>query len=307
MRAVRFDHYGPVDVLDVVEVDEPRPGPGQVRVRVAATSINPGESQIREGAMAERAPSTFPSGQGSDLAGVVDWLGDGVQDWAVGDEVVGWTDDRTAQAELVIVDAAHLTRRPPGVAWEQVAGLYVAGCTAYQLVQRGGVSASDTVVLAGATGGVGSIAVQLLRRTDARVLAVAGPDNDAWLRSMGAEPVNHGDDLLQRLRQAAPDGVDALLDCFGGGYVQMGLDLGVEPSRIVTIIDFDTAQRVGAQSFTSYQQASAEQVGELAAMIERGQLMVPVDRVYPLDEVRDAYTQLERRHTRGKIVLRVSA
>jgi NADPH:quinone reductase-like Zn-dependent oxidoreductase len=134
-QAVRFDQYGGMDVLHVVEVDRPVPGPGQILVGVKAAGINPGEAKIRMGLLAERWPATFPSGQGSDLAGVVEELGDGVTGFAVGDEVLGWTDNRASHAEFVRVDAANLVPKPTGVSWEAAGSLFVAGVTAYAMVR----------------------------------------------------------------------------------------------------------------------------------------------------------------------------
>lgn len=306
-RAVRFDHYGPVDVLEVVAVPRPEPGPGEVLVEVVASSINPGEIMIREGAMDERAPATFPSGQGSDLAGRVAGLGSGVTGWQVGDEVIGWTDRRAAQAEYVTVPAGQLTARPAGVPWEQAACLYVAGCTAYGMVEAVAPTVGEAVVVAGATGGVGSIAIQLLRLRGARVLGVAGPANDAWLASLGVEPVNYGERLGARLRAAAPDGLAALLDAFGGGYVELGVELGLAPERIVTVIDFDAAERYGTKTVFGHAIASPAVLAELAGMIEAGQITVPIAATYRLDDVRAAYSRLAERHTRGKIALLIAA
>ena len=134
-RAVRFSEYGGIDVLQVVEVERPVPGPGQVLVRVKSAGINPGEAAIRTGVMHERWPATFPSGQGSDLAGVVEEVGDGVEGFATGDEVIGFTHDRASHAEFVLVEAEHLVARPNGVPWEAAGGLFVAGTTAYAAVR----------------------------------------------------------------------------------------------------------------------------------------------------------------------------
>jgi NADPH:quinone reductase len=306
MRAVRFDHYGPVDVLDVVDVDRPTPGEREVLVEVATTGINPGEIAIREGAMAETAPATFPSGQGSDFAGRIVERGPGVAGWNVGDEVLGWTDNRAAQAEYVAVSEDQLTARPPSVPWDQAGALYVAGCTAYGMVDLVRAQSGETAVVFGAAGGVGSIATQLLVRDEVRVLAVAGPSNEEWLRSIGAEPVHYGEGLGHRLREAAPDGIDAALDAHGGGYVELAVGLGVDPDRVVTIIDFAAAERLGAQTVFGYQVASAGMLAELAELIETGELTVPIAATYRLEQVREAYTQLAERHTRGKIVLQVA-
>jgi len=162
-RAVKFNNYGGIEVLQVVEVDCPKPGPGKVLVRVKAAGINPGEASIRKGLFAKRWPATFPSGLGSDLAGIVEELGPGVANVAVGDEVIGFTNERASQAEFVLVEPGNLVPRPPNVSWEQAGTLFVAGTTAYAAVRSVGLSAGDTVVVSGAAGGVGSIAVQLAR------------------------------------------------------------------------------------------------------------------------------------------------
>jgi len=305
MKAVRFDRYGGVDVLEVREVPVPVPGAGEVRVEVKAAGINPGEAMIRQGAMHEIFPATFPSGQGSDLAGVVVEFGAGVESFSVGDEVLGFTNNRASQAEFVVVPADQLTTKPSAVSWEAAGALFVAGTTAYAAVGSVQLGPSDTVAIAGAAGGVGTIAVQLARRTGATVLGIAGPSNDQWLAAHDVIPVNYGDGLAGRLRSAAPDGrVDAFLDFFGGGYVELAItELGIAPDRIDTIIDFPALERFGVKFVGNQDGANAAVLAELAALIAAGQLEVPIAEVIPLDEVQRAYSTLERRHTRGKIVL----
>jgi NADPH:quinone reductase-like Zn-dependent oxidoreductase len=301
---VRFDDYGDVDVLDVREVERPVPGSGQVLVRVKAAGINPGEASIRKGLLHERWPSTFPSGEGSDLAGVVEEVGSEVDRVAVGDEVIGWTDERASHAELVLVSVEHLVARPAGVPWEVAGALFVAGVTAYAAVRAVGAGSGDTVVVSGAAGGVGSIAVQLARLAGAAVIGLAGESNHQWLLEHGAIPVAYGDGVVGRIREVSDGHVTAFVDTFGGGYVAMAIDeLGVAPERVDTIIDWDAAQKYGAKMEGSAAGASTEVLAELAGLIDRGELEVPIARVFPLDQVRDAYRELERRHTRGKIVL----
>jgi NADPH:quinone reductase-like Zn-dependent oxidoreductase len=303
-RAVRFNEYGDIDVLRVEEVDRPTPAPGQVLVRVKAAGINPGEAMIRRGMMHQLYPATFPSGQGSDLAGVVAERGDGVADFAVGDEVIGFTDERAAQAELVVVEAANLTKKPAKVSWEVAGSLFVVGSTAYAAVRAVAPRRGETVVVSGAAGGVGSLVVQLARRTGARVVGIAGPANHDWLRDHGVVPVAHGDGLRERITAAAPDGVDAFVDTHGDGYVALAVELGVAPERIDTIADFAAIEKFGVRGDGSAAGASAEVLAELADLIQTGELDVPIAATYPLNEVREAYTELARGHTRGKIVLR---
>jgi len=303
-RAVRFDEYGDIDVLNVVEVERPAPGPGQVLVRVKAAGINPGEASIRKGLMHERWPATFPSGQGSDLAGVVEEVGPEVDSFSLGDEVLGWTDQRGSHAELVVVRGDQLTRKPPGVPWEAAGALFVAGTTAYAAVRAVGAGSGDTVVVSGAAGGVGSLTVQLARLAGAAVIGLAGESNHQWLLEHGAIPVSYGDGVAGRIREVTDDHVDALIDTFGGGYVALAVEeLGVAPERVDTIIDWAAAEQYGVKTEGTAAAADAEVLAQLIELVDSGQLEVPIARVYPLEEVRDAYRELERRHTRGKIVL----
>jgi NADPH:quinone reductase-like Zn-dependent oxidoreductase len=177
MKAVRFDHYGGIDVLKVADVPRPAPGPGQVLVQVKAAGINPGEAKIREGLLHSRWPATFPSGEGSDLAGIVAQIGDRVTGFAPGDEVIGFTDNRASQAEYVVVEEKNLAAKPAGVPWEVAGALFVAGTTAYAAVRSVALSTGDTVAVSGAAGGVGSIAVQLARRAGATVIGLASEAN----------------------------------------------------------------------------------------------------------------------------------
>lgn len=305
MKAVRFDHYGDVDVLNVVDVEAPAAGEGQVVVRVAAAGINPGEAAIRSGALHERWPATFPSGQGSDLAGVVTEVGSGVDGVSVGDEVIGYTDERASHAELVVVDAEHVTPRPAAVPWEVAGSLYVVGATAYAAVRAVGLREGDVVVVSGAAGGVGTLVVQLARDAGATVVGLASEDHHDWLREHGALPVTYGDGVAERIREAAGGRVDAFIDLFGSGYVELAIELGVPPERIDTIADYTAPQRhPGVKTDGNMAGASPETLAELGALIAEGRLEVPIAGVYPLAEVREAYAELARRHTLGKIVLR---
>ena len=304
-KAVRYDDYGGVDVLQVVDVERPVPGPGQVLVRVRAAGINPGEAKIRDGLLAGRWPSTFPSGQGSDLAGTVEELGEGVTGLALGDDVIGWTDNRASHAELVCVDAGHLVPKPAGVSWEVAGGLFVAGVTAYAAVRAVAAGPGDVVVVSGAAGGVGSITVQLAKNAGATVIGLASPANHEWLTGHGVIPVTYGAGVADRIRAVKVGGghVDAFIDTIGGDYVELALSLGVKPDRIDTIANFGAKEKYGVKIDGNAAGSSADVLAELAGLIDQGQLEIPVAAVYPLAEVRAAYRELEKGHTRGKIVL----
>jgi NADPH:quinone reductase-like Zn-dependent oxidoreductase len=303
-KAVRYDEFGGIDVLRVDEVERPVPGDGQVLVRVKAAGINPSEAVIRTGAVAQLFPSTFPSGQGSDLAGVIEEVGAGVGGFSPGDEVIGFTNNRASQAELVLVEAGDIVRKPEKVSWEAAGGLYVAGVTAWGAVNAVQPKEGETVVVSGAAGGVGSLAVQLARRTGATVIGLASESNHEWLKSHGVIPVAYGDGVADRIKAAAPSGVDAFVDTYGGGYVDIAIALGVPAGRIDTIADYAAAAKYGVKTAGGAEAGpGAKVLAELAGLIADGHLEVPIANVYPLARVREAYAELERRHTRGKIVL----
>jgi NADPH:quinone reductase-like Zn-dependent oxidoreductase len=302
MKAVRFDEYGGADVLKVVDVPKPEPGPGQVLVQVKAAGINPGEAKIRDGQLHSRWPSTFPSGEGSDLAGVVAQTGPGVTGWSAGDEVIGYTDNRASHAEYVVVEAQNLTAKPAALPWEVAGSLFVAGATAYAAVRAVTLTEGDTVVVSGAAGGVGSIAVQLARLAGAIVIGLASEVHHEWLTGHGVIPVAYGDGVADRIRQVTGK-VDAFIDTVGGDYVELALSLGVVPSRIDTIARFDAVEKYGIKAEGNAAGASASVLAELAALIAAGQLEVPIAAAFPLDRVQDAYRELASGHTLGKIVL----
>ncbi|MCP9620799.1 NADP-dependent oxidoreductase [Nocardia otitidiscaviarum] len=271
MKAVRYNEFGGIDVLRIDDVDRPVP----------------------------------TAGQGSDLAGVVVELGGGVERFSPGDEVIGFSERRSAQAELVVVDIDNLIPKPDNVPWEVAGGLYVAGVTAWGAVHSVQLEQGRTVVVSGAAGGVGSLAVHLARRAGATVIGLASEPGHEWLRSHGVIPVAYGDGVMGRIEVAAPNGIDAFIDTFGDGYVELALALGVTRERIDTTIDFAAAAKYGVKTEPGPRtRPAAEVLAELADLIAAGYLEVPIANVYPLTQVRDAYTELERGHTHGKIVLR---
>jgi NADPH:quinone reductase-like Zn-dependent oxidoreductase len=297
---VRFDSYGGIEVLQVADVPMPEPSRGEALVKVKAASINPGEAKIREGLMHAMWPATFPSGEGSDLAGIVTKLGLGVDSFAVGAEVIGFTDQRASHAEYVLVDAQNLTIKPAKVSWEVAGSLAVAGSTAYASVRAVSVKNGDTVAVSGAAGGVGSITVQLATRTGAKVIGIAGPANHQWLAAHGVKPESYGADLADRLRKTR---IDAFIDTHGGGYVKLAVELGVPRDRIQTIIDFAAVREYGVKAEGSNAARNASVLAELATLIASGDLEVPIAATFPLDQVRAAFSLLGHGHVRGKIVL----
>ncbi len=302
-RAVRFDRYGGREVLYVADVPMPIPPEDEVVVAVRAAAIDPGEATIRSGALQERFPATFPSGEGSDLAGVVTTLGEGVEEFAEGDEVLGFSWSRSSHATHVSVPTKQLIRKPQELSWEVAGSLYVVGCTAYAAVRAVNVKKNDTVAVSAATGGVGTIVVQLLGIRGAHALGIASPANADWLTAHGAVPVPYGDGLTERLQAAAPDGIDAFIDLLGPEYLELAVDVGIPHDRIETIAASAKAAELGVKAEGSVTASTAGVLSEMADLVASGVIEVPIAATYPLDQVAEAFEQLERRHARGKIVL----
>ncbi|MGA9883648.1 MAG: NADP-dependent oxidoreductase [Candidatus Acidiferrales bacterium] len=300
MKAVRFDKYGGIDVLYVADVPTPEPAAGEVLVRVKAAAINPGESKIREGMFKVMWPATFPSGEGSDFAGIVTSVGPDVVELAAGDEVFGFTDRRASHAEYVTAEAQNLTRKPANVSWEVAGSLAVAGSTAFACVRAVALKSGDTVAVSGAAGGVGSIAVELAKRAGAEVIGIASLSKHDWLVVHGVEPVVHGAGLAEALRKYR---INAFIDTHGAGYVKLAIELGVAPQRINTIIDFAAAKEYGVKSEGGQTAKNVSVLAELARLVASGALEVPIAATFPLSEVRAAFSLLEQGHTHGKIVL----
>jgi NADPH:quinone reductase len=302
-RAVQFDEYGGLDVLQVREVEVGPPGDEDVVVEVKAAGINPGEASIRKGLLAEKWPATFPSGQGSDLAGVVKEVGAQVEGFAAGDEVLGWSEARSSQAELCVVPAEQLIAKPAELSWEVAGSLYVVGITAFAAVRAVDIGEGDTVVVSAAAGGVGTITVQLLQVRGAKVVGLASESHHDWLCEHGVTPVAYGEGVMGRILEATPRGIDAFIDLYGPEYVELAVELDVPPEKIETIIAYEKAQEVGAKAEGSSEATTPEILKEMAELVAAGKIEVPIAATYPLDEVREAFEQVEDRHTLGKIVL----
>lgn len=269
---VQFSEYGGPDVLELVPMARPVPGAGEVVVRVMAAGLNPGESSIREGRLEVTPPVSFPQGQGSDFAGVIDDVGEGVERWHLHDEVLGHT-VRGAQATWVVVPAGNIIAKPAGLAWEIAGSLFVAAANAWQAVQGANPGPGRTVLVHAAAGGVGGIAGQLCRLRGATVIGTCSRTSFDYLRQHGVIPVEYGADLDAELARVAPGGIDAELN-------RMGDD------SLVTVDSTDTVV-----------------LQRIAAMVANHQLSIPLAAVYPLERVQDAYRELEAGHAHGKIVL----
>ncbi|MFK0247354.1 NADP-dependent oxidoreductase [Amycolatopsis azurea] len=299
-RSIAFTEYGDSRVLHVLERELPEPGPGQVRIAVRAAGVNPIDWKIRAGLMAEVFPTEFPAVPGGDVAGVVDAIGEGVSGFAAGDEVLG--SGVGGYAEFVLADPAKLTHKPESLSWELAAALPVVVNTAYRALNLLDLEKGETLLVDGAAGGVGTIAVQLAVARGLTVVGTASEANHDYLRSLGAVPVQYGEGLAERVRAVAPQGIDASFDASGQSLATL-VELTGGPKRVVTIAAADAADH--GVRFTSG--SPAEQVpGSLtegAALAAEGKLTLPISRVYPLAEAAAAQDESQAGHVRGKLVL----
>ena len=301
VKAARFSRFGGPEVLEIVDLPDPHPGPGQVRIAVRAAGVNPSDWKKREGLMDPELPQTM----GYEAAGVVDELGEGVADVAVGDRVFGLSAEGAAQAELAVL--SFYAPIPPSLDFPGAAALPAAIETATRALDQLGVGAGagrgSTLLINGASGSVGSAAVQLAVVRGARVIGTASPANHDYLRSLGAEPVAYGEGLAGRVRALAPDGVDAALDVAGSGVLPELIELADGPEYVVTIADFGGAREHGVRFSSGDAGRAVHALGEIGELIESGRFSLPVARTFPLAEIAQAHRVGEDGHVRGKLVL----
>ncbi|MET9955149.1 NADP-dependent oxidoreductase [Streptomyces sp. NPDC006339] len=303
MEAIVYEEFGGPEVLrHASDVTAPEPGPGEVRVKVAAVGVNPLDWKRRYGWVEEFYPTTFPAVPGLEFSGTVDAIGEGVTELAVGDEVFGWT-KTGAYAAYAIADT--VARKPAGLSWEHAASIPVAGETSRRVLELLGVTRGETLLLHGAAGAVGAVAAQLAVAAGVTVVGTASERNHDFLRALGVIPVAYGEGLADRVRAAAPQGVDAVFDAAGHDTLPVSIELlGGETARIVTIAAPDAADHGIVFSGVTVEAATARTwLAELAALAAGGGLRIDIAETFPLKEAARAQELSESGHVRGKLVL----
>jgi NADPH:quinone reductase-like Zn-dependent oxidoreductase len=306
-RTVVAEGYGGPEVLALQDILLPPPGEGQVLVEVRAAGTNPIDYKLYSGDMG-RDPAKLPMPIGLEVAGVVVAVAPGAACYTgpltVGDEVIV-TNINGGYSERVIAEAADVGHKPESLSFGQAAGLLLAGGTAWHLLTNTRVGTGDTVLIHGASGGVGLLAVQLAVARGAKVIATASPSRHAQLRGYGAEPVSYGEGLAERVRAIGP--VDAALDLVGTDEaLDTSVELVADRSRIATIAGFARAGELGIAALTGAdggQEIRDASRVELIGLAAAGKLDVTVDKSLPLDEAPEAHRYLQTGHARGKVVL----
>ena len=301
MKAIQYSRFGGPEVLELVELPDPLPGSGEIRVAVRAVGVNPIDWKLRSG----MTDGGLPQGSGREIAGVVDALGEGVEDAAPGDRVFGFVADGAGAAELALL--ADYARIPPSLDFAGAAALPVAVETATRTLNLLEVGEDTILLVNGAAGAVGSSAVQLARLRGAHVIGTASPPNHEYLRSLGAEPTTYGEGLVHRVREIASGGVDAALDAAGGGALPALVQLAAGPERVVTIADYAGAQETGARfSGGISTKRAVHALRDVGPLIESGRFALAVAQTFALEEIGAAQALSQTGHVRGKLVLLVA-
>jgi len=301
-RAVQFTRFGGVDVLEIADIARPQPGPGEVLVEVLAAGVNHMEAFIRQGMFDSEHSAAFPMRQGTDFSGIVVGLGEGVSDLKLRSDVVGHA-LVGSHATHIVVPRQNLVAKPASVSWEVGGALFLAGVTAWRAIEAMHIGPDDTVVVSAAAGGVGSMEIQLAKLRGATVLGTCGERNFDYLRQIGVKPIVYGDGIADRIRAAAPNGVTVFLDNFGGDNAELAEELGIEPARFHSSDDRKEIELRAVWPDAETARRDTEILGELVALVRDQKLRVLVSGFYPYGFVQDAFDDLEKRHSRGKIVL----
>lgn len=302
MKVAYVSNPGAPDVLQVREIPTPVPGRGQVRVRARASGVQPFDLAVREGWRPPYASGDLSRVPGNEFAGVIDEVGDAVEGWTSGMEVLGFN-LLGCYAEYVVVGGDQIVSKPASMSWE-VAGGFTAGAqTAEMTWEEVGPRAGEAALIHGAAGNVGGFAVQLARLRGARVIGTARPEHHAYLRALGAEPVDYRTDLIDSVRSLAPQGVDVVLDCAGRGALEATVELVKDLTRTRTLYEHEEGPRVGVATVSG--QRSAARLARLVALYDDGRLSSLIRSVYPLGRAADAHRELSTGHGRGKIVITI--
>jgi NADPH:quinone reductase-like Zn-dependent oxidoreductase len=302
MKAFVYRRYGGPEVLEYTDVPDPKLSQTSVLVRVRAAALNPADHMLQAGLGDSHTDAWFPVIPGWDVAGVVERVGTGVNEFAPGDEVIGYLRQEIlhhgAYAELVSAPVETLARKPRTASWPEAAGLPLAGLTAYRaIIQTLDVAPGETLLIHGAAGGVGAVAAQLAVARQARVIGVASAGHHAFLRSIGVLPVARGEGIVGCVQALAPDGVDAVLDCVGKGVLHATAEVRSSRTRACSIADG------GPGITTVFVRSDSAILTRLVEMVDAGELRVPIAATYPLAQAAAAQAALKQSHSPGKIVL----
>jgi len=298
MRAIQFSRYGGPEVLDIVEIDPPHPGPGEVRIRVRAAGVNASDWKRREGQYRAFEEVGFPSGVGVEASGIVVEVGPGVSDTFVGDAVFGY--GRATMAEHAIL--THWVHKPDDLPFEIAGGLPVISETAWRSLDELGVKAGEMLLVSGAAGGIGSAVIQLARIRGISTIGTASQQKHDYLKDLGAIPTTYGPGLADRIRQLAPEGVDAALDVAGSGIIPELITITGGPARVLSVADF-SAEEYGAKFSRGPPKEPEQVLADVARLYSRGLFRLHIERSFPLEQTAEAQIISAAGRVTGKLII----
>lgn len=301
MKAIAFNSFGGPDVLRLVDVEPPNAGPGEVRIRVRAAGVNPSDWKRREGQYRAFENTPFPAGLGVEGAGIVDQIGPGVVDVAIGESLFGF--GRNLMAEQAIL--THWARKPDTLSFEAAAGLPVTSDTATRALDQVGVAKGQGLLVSGTAGGVGTAIVQLATLRGITVIGTARTAKHAYLRGLGAVPTTYGEGLEERVRALMPNGVDAAIDVAGSGIIPELIRIVGDPAHVLSVADF-SAEHYGAKVSRGPPADPARLFAEMIDLCTAGVFIVPIDRTFPLDRAKEAQRASQSGDVTGKLIVRVA-
>lgn len=299
MKAARFSRFGGPEVLEIVDLPDPHPDAGELRIAVRAAGVNASDWKKRRGLMDQELPQTL----GYEAAGIVDEIGAGVSGVAVGDRVFGASPYGAAQAELTVL--SYWAPIPDSLDFARAAAIPAAAETAARSLDQLGVTVGSTLLINGASGSVGSAAVQLAIERGARVIGTGSPGTHDALRSLGAEPISYGEGMPDRVRAIAPSGADFALDVAGSGVLPELVELAGTPERVITVADFAGAQQTGVRFSRGDTGRATYALAQVARLAEAGRFSIAIGQTFPLAEVAEAQRVGEAGTVRGKLLLLV--
>lgn len=310
MKAAYFEEFGELNQIKVGELDKPEPGEGEVLIRIQSAGVNPVDAAVARGMLKDAIPAEFPVIPGWDVAGVIEDRGHSARRFAKGDKVYAYARRPVIQngtfAEYISIPESYVAKSPDKLTMEEAGGVPLTGLTAYQsLFDAGRLKGGETVLILGASGGVGSLAIQLANWKGATVIGVAGSSNQDYMKGLGADyTIDYSKgDVGEAVDKIAPNGVDMIFHCSRGDSLAQSHDRLKDGGRLISITNSDPERRDDVHFQYVFVEPNAVQLEHLSELADSGNLKVPVSKTYVLDEAQQALQKIESQHTRGKTVI----
>lgn len=310
VKAALQHEFGNFDQIEINSVELPDPGEGDVRIRIESAGVNPVDAGILRGHLKNGMPHNFPIIPGWDMSGTVEERGFAARRFDVGDKVYAYVRRPFVQwgtfTEEVVIPESYLAARPGNIKPVEAGAIPLAGLTAYQsLYEAGNLSEGETVLILGASGGVGSMGIQLAKARDAQVIGIASSKNHSYMKELGAdETIDYNrNNIAEEVGAAGPAGVDLIFDCTGGATLEQCLSTLKPDGKLVSIVNRGSGLDPEVEFQFVFVEPHTRQLDHLRELVESEKLNVHVGKTYSLEETASALKQIETLHTTGKIVI----